>query len=341
VHIARSDGTPRAVGRTGLPELLLGRGLISRDNLVVAEQHAQREHHELTESVVALGFVTESDAFESLATVADAPFLALDGITPSELAVRLVPEKLARRYLVIPLTADYGTLTYATCRPFDAAADRDLASASGRRTQLVVAARTAIHAAMDHTYPQLRDIDVPVRHLRLDRPGDHSGDVTIERRAVPLAQQRATSVDEIGRGIAADADATPTRRADRMRVLVADDEPITRMLVKLLLERDQYEVLEATNGRQAVEIAAREQPDLTLIDLNMPEMDGYEAIRRMRTDVSLATMPIIVLTGEEGPVIEHRVLELGADDYVVKPFERAVLRSRVHAAFRRLTLMAA
>jgi CheY-like chemotaxis protein len=319
--------------------LLLGRGLISRANLVVAEQHAQREHHELTESVVALGFVTESDAFESLAAVGDAPFLALDGITPSELAVRLVPEKLARRYLVVPLTADHGTLTYATCRPFDAAADRDLASVSGRRTQRVVAARTAIRAAMDHTYPQPRDIDAP--DLRLDRPGDHSGDATIERRAVPVTQQRATSVDEIGRVIVADADARPTRTADRMRVLVADDEPITRMLVKLLLERDHYEVLEATNGRQAVEIAAREQPDLTLIDLNMPEMDGYEAIRRMRTDVSLAAMPIIVLTGEESPVIEHRVLELGADDYVVKPFEPAVLRSRVHAAFRRLTLMAA
>ena len=336
--IARSDGTPRVAGRTGLPELLLGRGLISRDNLVIAEHHAQREHDELTESVVALGFVTESDAFESLAAAADAPFLALDGITPSELAVRLVPEKLARRYLVVPLTADYGTLTYATCRPFDAAADRDLASASGRRTQRVVAARTAIRAAMDHTYPPPHDIDVPDPGPA--RPGDHSGDATIERRAVPLAP-RGTSVDEIGRVIAADADATPTRTADRMRVLVADDEPITRMLVKLLLERDQYRVLEATNGRQAVEIALREQPDLTMIDLNMPEMDGYEAIRRMRTDVSLATMPILVLTAEEGPAIEHRVMEFGADDYVIKPFESAVLRSRVHAAFRRLTLMAA
>ena len=83
-------------------------------------------------------------------------------------------------------------------------------------------------------------------------------------------------------------------------MLVTDDEPITRMLVKLLLEREQFEVLEAANGRDAVEIAIRERPDLLMIDLNMPEMDGYEAIARVRREMALAMMPILVLTSEEG-----------------------------------------
>ena len=124
-------------------------------------------------------------------------------------------------------------------------------------------------------------------------------------------------------------------------MLVTDDEPITRMLVKLLLEREHFEVLEATNGREAVEIATRERPDLLIIDLNMPEMDGYEAIAGMRRDISLATLPIMVLTSEDGPGVERRVLELGADDYILKPFDPELLLSRVNAVFRRLKVMAA
>jgi len=111
--------------------------------------------------------------------------------------------------------------------------------------------------------------------------------------------------------------------------------------VKLLLEREHFEVLEATNGRDAVEIATRERPDLLMIDLNMPEMDGYEAIGRLRKDFALATLPIIVLTSEDGPGVEKRVLELGADDYIIKPFDPDILLSRVNAVFRRLKVMAA
>nr|MDP9322564.1 response regulator transcription factor [Acidobacteriota bacterium] len=128
---------------------------------------------------------------------------------------------------------------------------------------------------------------------------------------------------------------------NRPRVLVTDDEPITRMLVKLLLEKQNFEVLEAANGRDAVEIAIRERPDLLMIDLNMPEMDGYEAITRVRREMSLAMMPVLVLTSEEGPGVERRVLELGADDYIIKPFDPEVLLSRVNAVFRRLKVMAA
>ena len=78
-----------------------------------------------------------------------------------------------------------------------------------------------------------------------------------------------------------------------------------------------------------------------MIDLNMPEMDGYEAIGRLRSELSLATLPILVLTSEEGPGVERRVLELGADDYIIKPFDPEVLLSRVNAVFRRLKVMAA
>jgi DNA-binding response OmpR family regulator len=124
-------------------------------------------------------------------------------------------------------------------------------------------------------------------------------------------------------------------------VLIADDEPITRMLVKVLLERENFEVLEARNGDEAVAVATTGRPDLVLLDLNMPVMDGYEAIHHLRHDASLPNLPIIVLTAEDGQTVERRVLAMGADDYMLKPFEAQVLLSRVHAVFARLKLRAA
>jgi type IV pilus assembly protein PilB len=168
-----------------------------------------------------------------------------------------------------------------------------------------------------------------------------AGVPTMREQALRLVVAGKTSIEEVNRVLSAEGTGAGLRPQTRLRVLVTDDEPITRMLVKFLLEKQHYEVLEAGNGRDAVEIAKRERPDLVLCDLNMPEMDGYEVISRLRRDMSLAMVPILVLTGEEGPAVERRVLQLGADDYLVKPFDPEVLLSRVNAVFRRLKVIAA
>jgi type IV pilus assembly protein PilB len=148
-----------------------------------------------------------------------------------------------------------------------------------------------------------------------------------------------TSIDEVNRVLASD-EVMAAPGAESGRVLVAEDDAITRMLVKLLLERDGYTVLEAANGRQAVEIAVREHPAMVVMDLNMPDMNGYDAIAHLRRVPAMAAMPVLVLTSEEGPGVETTVLQLGADDYVLKPFDPGVLSSRVKAAFRRLRVAA-
>ncbi len=168
-----------------------------------------------------------------------------------------------------------------------------------------------------------------------------SGTPNMRDHALRLVADGITSIEEVNRILAEDVDGSQDAARAHARVLIADDEPITRMLVKLLLEREHFEVLEAANGKQAVDIATREHPDLLIVDLNMPEMDGYEAITRLRRDVTMATLPIMVLTSEEGPGIERRVLELGADDYILKPFDPDVLLSRVNGVFRRLKVAAA
>ncbi|MGE0445795.1 MAG: ATPase, T2SS/T4P/T4SS family [Vicinamibacterales bacterium] len=172
-----------------------------------------------------------------------------------------------------------------------------------------------------------------------------------------LVTQGITSLEEINRVLAADhqapqaatAAAAPARpepasepaaRSNR-RVLVVDDDRVTRMLVRLLLEKEGYEVVEGENGTQAIELAMREKPNLLVIDLLMPQMDGYEAIAHIRRQPLLATLPVMVLTSEAGTAVEQRVLELGADDYLAKPFEPALLIARIRASFRRYEHLAA
>ena len=692
------------VGIAGFPALLIDASLINRSDLSLAEQHAGREQMPLADAVVALGLVQEEDSYAKLAVAGAFEVADLEHAVSSELAVRLVPERIARRYFVVPLQVDNRTLTYATSQPFNAEAERDVAFACGRRTHIVVATRSAVLEALDRCYPKLRELDVlanrlrsekavvenldqgdgtksesvvidlcnhligravevgasdvhvecgstgtlvryricgvlepvltlpadvsqPIRnrfkimaradiavrhkpqdgafrlkvngrpidvrlsslptvdgeklvmrvidshsplqtldrlgydpetlarleralsrpdglvlvtgptgsgkttalyaalgHLRTGRtnivsvedpvertvpgvtqipvnaragntfpavlrsllrqdpnvimvgevrdaevaqivgqaaytghlvltsmhtvdtataitrltnlglepfkiaeclsavlaqrllrslcpyckkvnnefeahrlgaehhlaavpasagpgcehckhtgyggrvpiaelltPSDElrdaivrgataheiraamraSGTPNMRDHAMRLVADGVTSIDEVNRVLAEDVDGAQATNRTRSRVLITDDEPITRMLVKLLLERENFEVLEASNGKQAVDIATRERPDLMIIDLNMPEMDGYEAIARLRRDITMATLPIMVLTSEEGPGVENRVLELGADDYIIKPFDPAVLLSRVHGVFRRLKVMAA
>ena len=167
---------------------------------------------------------------------------------------------------------------------------------------------------------------------------------TMRETALELVEQGITSLDEVDR-VLGDGENTiespVAETRERPRVLIADDDRMIRMLVRMLLEKEGYEVVEAPNGRHAVEIAQGERPDLIIMDLTMPEMDGYQAVELIRADLALATVPLIVLTSEVGPGVEQRVLDLAADDYLTRPFEQPVLVARVRAAFRRAVRLAA
>jgi DNA-binding response OmpR family regulator len=116
------------------------------------------------------------------------------------------------------------------------------------------------------------------------------------------------------------------------KILVVDDEKRLVALVKAYLEQEGYGVVTASNGREALHLTRQEKPDLILLDIMMPEMDGFEFIRAHRRE---ADTPIILLTArveEEDHVIG---LELGADDYVTKPFRPRELVARVRAVLRR------
>ena len=121
----------------------------------------------------------------------------------------------------------------------------------------------------------------------------------------------------------------------RPLVLVADDDPDILSLVKLRLERSGYDVVSAGDGEQALETARTQTPDLALLDVMMPKLDGYEVTARLRQEEATRHLPVILLTARVQESDIARGVEAGADDYVKKPFSTHELRDRVQAVLGR------
>jgi diguanylate cyclase (GGDEF)-like protein len=119
------------------------------------------------------------------------------------------------------------------------------------------------------------------------------------------------------------------------RILVVDDDPDILQVVKINLELEGYEVETAEDGREAVDKAMAEPPQLILLDIMMPRMDGLTALRRIRSHGATGNTSVILLTARGLPEDRVRGLELGADDYITKPFDIGELVARVKAVLRR------
>lgn len=119
------------------------------------------------------------------------------------------------------------------------------------------------------------------------------------------------------------------------RVLVADDDPDILNVVKINLELDGFEVDTAVDGEDAMQKATSSPPNVIILDIMMPRMDGLTALHRLRSQAGTANIPIILLTARGLPEDRVRGLELGADDYITKPFDITELAARVKAVLRR------
>ncbi|GHO44103.1 response regulator transcription factor [Ktedonospora formicarum] len=117
-----------------------------------------------------------------------------------------------------------------------------------------------------------------------------------------------------------------------MTILIVDDEPRIRDFVRLNLEMEHYRVIESSNGLEALEQLREHLPDLVVLDVMMPEMDGFETLKAIR---EVSNVPVVMLTVRQSEQDKIRGLDLGADDYIAKPFSPPELLSRIRALLRR------
>lgn len=118
------------------------------------------------------------------------------------------------------------------------------------------------------------------------------------------------------------------------QILIVDDVATNRIVMKVRLSEAHYNVLQAGDGRTALAVARAERPDLILLDMMLPDMDGIELCRRLRTDPDTAAIPLIVVTAERGIEAKRHALEAGADEFLSKPLDETILLARVRNLLR-------
>ncbi len=120
----------------------------------------------------------------------------------------------------------------------------------------------------------------------------------------------------------------------KKQVLIIDDQPVMRKLLEQFL-KDKYEVISQENGKEALEwMYDGNIPDVVIADLNMPEIDGFEYIKRVRESAFFQDIPLIVLSGEDSSTERIKCLKLGANDYLIKPFNPEELALRINNLVR-------
>jgi len=159
------------------------------------------------------------------------------------------------------------------------------------------------------------------------------GEIGVEEAATLLKAPPPQSPTDAAPAPAA---AAPAEAAENSRrILVVDDNPANRTLVRVALATDEHTIIEAENGLQALEKIQSERPDLVLLDIMMPVMDGYSVLKRLRGEMGLMGLPILILSSKGEAESQSLALEIGADDYLTKPFDHGVLRARIRALIRR------
>jgi DNA-binding response OmpR family regulator len=114
-------------------------------------------------------------------------------------------------------------------------------------------------------------------------------------------------------------------------VLLADDDPGLRRLIGTTLGTDDFDLLQATDGEEALTMARRHHPELVLLDVNMPKLDGFEVCRQLKNEPDTASIKVVMLTARGADVDRARGRDVGADDYFIKPFSPVQLLNKVYA----------
>ena len=221
-----------------------------------------------------------------------------------------------------------GRMSIIEVMPVDEVVAR-LIGAGAMPNELIAAARpagmrTLWESGLDRVWQGLTTLDEVIRVLG-ERVQDDGAAAPIGQAAVAPPPAAAPAIPPMP---------APAAGSDKTRVLVADDDRQMRRLVRMILERDGHEVVEAADGLDALDMIESGRVDLLVLDLDMPRLDGLGVLEELRARVVTASLPVIVLTARVGEA-EAQVLDLGAQDFITKPVQPASLQARVRAVLRR------
>lgn len=225
--------------------------------------------------------------------------------SPSRAALRLVPEALIHSEPLLPLREDVETVTVATSDPTSLEAEDQILRMTGRTPLFAVASPGRLREGI----AQVLDPE----------PVEDAG----------RAEDRPTTSPPAARP-------PQPENAREDRILLVDDDPAALVLARSVLEKGGYGVEEAGDGREALErLEADASISLVVADLNMPRLDGLELLWEMRARDDWSGIPMIVVTGETDEILETKLIEEGADDYICKPLDARLFLARVAATIRR------
>jgi CheY-like chemotaxis protein len=220
--------------------------------------------------------------------------------------------------------------------------------------------RSLWESGINHVLKGDTDLDELARvvEVPIDGPGRHRGQSALEQiprpatpRHIPPVRGRSTSGST--QAVAPPPGVRPTtllpgetfelvddaepvgKAAGGQTILLVEDEGPLRAVMKDILERDGFRVIEAADGIEALEEIDHAAPDLVLLDLNLPRLDGFGVLSRLRARIHTSNIPVIVLTARGDEDNEVRVFENGADDFLTKPFRARALTARIRALIRR------
>ncbi len=217
-------------------------------------------------------------------------------------ALSLIPEKVCRTHKLFPLRLQGNLLEIVMANPLDADALELAQEVSGR------------HVSVAFSLPEV--IDTLIAKYYANRSVPHKTINNAVRRDAPI--------------IPVLMEPAP---AGKEKILLADDNNAMRLLLRMVLEKRGFAVEEAENGETALEKAASIRPDLIILDLNMPRLNGRDVLKHLQQKSPVC--PVIVLTSDSDEAVHEEMLTLGADDFLVKPFKPNLLLSRIKTTLRR------
>jgi len=171
------------------------------------------------------------------------------------------------------------------------------------------------------------------------REAKNFGVVTLAESGIKKVAEGITTIEEVMKvvDVVEEREFRQQAKEGKVKILVTDDDKLIRKMVidAFSQEQQQYEFLEAENGSQAIKLVYETRPDILISDLMMPRMDGFEVVKYLRSHLETASLPIVMLTSKSDKQSEIEGLDLGADDYITKPFDKDRLRSRVKMLLKR------